>query len=159
MIITKRFITGASFLAMLAIAACGLTAEQITQDVVTDAQVLGTGLAADSAAFSELGASPATVSTIQGDLADLNTEASALNTSLTTTAAQPIVTKIEGDLNAVVAATATISNLPTSLEMKLEAAEVLLPIIEVGVNLATPTAGAAMNQMTPAQALAILRAK
>ena len=45
---------------------------------------------------------PATIATISAALTALNTESKALNASLTTTAAQPVVTQIESDVNAVV---------------------------------------------------------
>jgi hypothetical protein len=43
------------------------------------------------------------------------------------------------------------------VSLAFQAAEVLLPALEAGVNMAVPV-GAAANTMTPAQAIAILKA-
>jgi hypothetical protein len=154
----KRAIAGVSVLALLAVTACaGQTAAQVTQTVVSDANTLATGLAAELPALAALpGANTVAIAKIEADVADLQKADAALSASLTTTAAQPIVQQIEADVNGLVSVGATLP-LPASVSLAFQAAEVLLPVLEAGVNMAVPV-GAAANAMTPAQALAILKA-
>jgi hypothetical protein len=158
MTIFKRAIAGVSVIALLAVSACaGQTGNQVAQTVVTDANTLATGLAAELPALAALpGANTAAIAKIKADVADLQKATSALSASLTTTEAQPLVQQIEADVNALVAAGATLP-LPAGVSVAFQAAEVLLPVLEAGVSMAVP-AGAAANAMTPDQAVAVLKA-
>jgi hypothetical protein len=154
----KRAIAGVSIIALLAVSACaGQTGNQVAQTVVTDANTLATGLAAELPALAALpGANAAAIAKIEADVADLQKATSALSASLTTTQAQPLVQQIEADVNALISVGATLP-LPAGINVAFQAAEVLLPVLEAGVNMAAPV-GVAPGHMTPDQALAILRA-
>jgi hypothetical protein len=73
-------------------------------------------------------------------------------------AAQPLVTKLETYVNAFVSAAAGIPLLPPSIQLALQAASILLPVIEVAVGLVLPSAPkASAATMTPAQARLVLK--
>jgi len=73
----------------------------------------------------------------------------------TTATAQPVVSRVEADVNAVIAVLAGLP-LPAPLPTVLEAASVLLPIIEAAVGMTT-LVGITPATMTPRQARAALR--
>jgi hypothetical protein len=158
----SRFLKLVPFVAAVAVAgmltACaGQNAAQVTQLAATDAQTLAAGLQAELPAIESVpGVSASTVSLVKVALSDLQTEAAALSTSLTTTEAQPVVQKIEADVNAVVQAASGLPGIPPAVTSVLQAADVVLPIIEESVGLITNVVGS--PAMGPAQALVILHA-
>ena len=98
----------------------------------------------------------ATASSATTLLAEAIGVAKSISASLTATAAQPLVRQVEADVNAAIQALASLS-LPKSVSAVLQAAQVLLPVIETAVGLMVPAA-ATPNAMSPAQARAILKA-
>lgn len=154
----KRALVGVAALALLSMSACaGQTAAQVTQTVVTDANAIATGLAAELPALAALpGANTVAIAKAEADVADIQKVSSTLSTSLTASQAQPVIQKIEADVNALVAVGATLP-LPPQVATAFQAAEVLLPVLETSVNLVAPV-GASPNAMTPEQALAVLNA-
>ncbi len=101
------------------------------------------------------GLSTAAIDTATQAIMDLQAAADAAATANTIAAARPVVTRIAADVNAVIGALSAAS-LPDALTHVLQAASVLLPIVEAAVGLAAP-AGAGTGVMTPAQARAALR--
>jgi hypothetical protein len=89
-------------------------------------------------------------------LADLSKVAAALSSASSPTAQQSVAMQVEADVNAIVAAVGSL-NLPAPAGPAITAAEVLLPLIEGGLNVAAAAAPAS-GPVTPAQALAILKA-
>lgn len=144
-----------AFGAVGALAGCAtLTAAQVTTQVVQDVNTVAVGLSAEIPALQSLNVIPAAVATVATTLInDVKTVAATISTSLTTTAAQPLVSKIEGNVNALVTLLASFP-LPTNISLVLKAAVVLLPVIETSIGLVVPAA--ASKTMTPAQARQIL---
>ncbi len=128
--------------------ACASTSD-IPATVATDAGLIASGLAG---AFASVSAVPSAVTTA---LSDMASAAQALGSADTTAAAQPLVQRIEADVNAVVAAVAALPGLPAGVSTAITAAQVLLAVIEAGVNLVV-SASAAPGTMTPAEARLIL---
>ena len=122
----------------------------VPANVATDAGLIASGLAG---AFKSVAAVPGAVVTA---LSDLASAAQALASADTTAAAQPLVQRIEADVNAVVAAVAALP-LPANVSTAITAAQVLLAVIEAGVNLVV-SASAAPAAMTPEEARLVLAA-
>lgn len=101
------------------------------------------------------GLSAAAINTATQAITDLQAAADAVAAADTIAAARPIVARIASDVSAVIGALSA-ANLPEALTRALQAASVLLPIIEAAVGLAA-SAGAGISTMTPAQARATLR--
>lgn len=101
------------------------------------------------------GLSTTVIDTATQAIVGLQSAADAVATADTLAAARPIVVRIASDVSAVISALSAVE-LPEALSRALQAAAVLLPIIEAAVGLAAP-AGAATSAMTPAQARAALR--
>jgi hypothetical protein len=158
MILFKRAIVGVSVIALLAVSACaGQTAAQVTQTLLTDTTTMAAALKAEMPAIQAVQGIPAAnVAQAQAALADLQSVAGMLNTSMTTTAAQPVIQKIVADVTTFNDAVLPFAG-ATPVAGILEAANVLLPVLEVAVNLVSPV-GAAANSMTPDQAVAVLKA-
>jgi len=97
---------------------------------------------------------------IDASVADLQAVAKAVSMAASsTTAEQPLIQKIETDVNAIINGLAGVP-LPIPLSSIIQAATVLLPIIEAAVNLAVsaPAKARAMAvPMSPDEARAILR--
>lgn len=131
-----------------------LTAAQVTAQVVQDVNTIAVGLSAEIPALQALSVIPAAVATSAITLInDVKAIAASVSSSLTTTAAQPLVLKIEGNVNALVTLLASFP-LPSQISLVLKAAVVLLPVIESAIGLAVPAA--ASQSMTPAQARQVL---
>ncbi len=118
--------------------------------VVSDAGLIAAGLAG---AFKDVSAVPGAV---VAALTDLASAAEALADADTIAFAQPMVLRIEADMNALVAAVGALP-LPANAASAIQAAQVLLTVIEAGVNLLV-TASAAPGAMTPQQARLVLAA-
>jgi hypothetical protein len=118
--------------------------------VATDAGLIASGLAG---AFKDISAVPGPAAVA---LADLASVAQALGDADTIASAQPLVQRVEADVNAVAAAVGALS-LPPSAASAIQAAQVLLVVIEAGVNLSV-TASGARGAMTPEQARLVLAA-
>lgn len=122
-----------------ALAACstlqGLSAQGIAQQVVTDAGLVAAGLAAIAPNLKSLPA--ALVTTIEGVAKDAAQAASDLVANMSATVAQPLVQRIEGDVETVVKDLGTfVSNV--SVSQIVSDVETVLPLILTAVGLALP---------------------
>lgn len=104
------------------------------------------------------GVPPATLTQIGGYITDMQSVAAAISNAASASAALPSVQQLEADVNGAVSAAAALGSLlPPPVSTALQAAAVLLPVVETGVGLVVnavkPTTGATM---TPAQARGIL---
>lgn len=146
----KHVLAGASALVLALLAGCATTQTPATvaNDVALEAQSL-------SAVIPQLTAAGVVVPVKATDaLADLHNVAALIAATDSVGAAQPLVIRVEQDVNAFVGAMAGMP-LPPPIPTVLQAAVVLLPIIESEVNLVVP-AKAAPSGMSPAQARLVL---
>lgn len=146
--------------AALALYGCA-NANQIAATVAIDASTIATGLQGALANISTLNISGLTADKLQTvglALAGLKSVATALALATTNAQAQPLVQQMETDLNAIVGALAALP-LPPQISVALQAAAILLPVIEaaIGMVLPPPTAPATSAAMTPDQARLILQ--
>jgi hypothetical protein len=93
-----------------------------------------------------------TITELAGYVDDLQRVAAAINAAASASEALPSVQQLEADLNSIVGALATFP-LPPNISTVLQAATVLLPVIEVAVGIAVPPQA---GPMSPAQARAVL---
>lgn len=110
---------------------------------------------------SVTGVSAGIMEKVSADVADIQAVAATLQTTSTANAAQPMVSRIEGDVSAVLGALAGIP-LPSPIGQVIAAVNVLLPVIETIVGVVVPSGAAnkaAAAHMTEAQALAVLGAR
>lgn len=149
---------GVSMGAVALLAGCaGLTASQVTQKIVTDIDLVANGLAKTIPTIQGLPSQyQPKVNKIVTDIGYIRGLTKSISSSMSATAAQPVVSQIVNDVNAVLSAAAALP-LPAPISTILLAASVLLPVIEVGVGLPV-TASAPKTSMTPVEARAILRA-
>jgi hypothetical protein len=138
----RRFLTGTAIgTAGLALAACanlkGLTAQGIAQQVVADAELVANGLAA---VVPNLAGVPAALVTVIENVAkDAVQAANDLSATMTATAAQPLVQRIEADVQVVVKDVAGfVSNVKVS--QIISDIETLLPLVMTAVGLVVPAA-------------------
>ena len=137
-------------------------ANQIAATVASDASLIATGLQGALANISTLNISGLTadkMQTIGLALVGLKSVASALALATTTAQAQPLVQQLETDLNAIVGALAALP-LPPQISVALQAAAILLPVIEAAVGMVIPTprpTAPAPQHLTPDQARLILQ--
>ena len=139
-----------------ALAACQPGSTLTPAQIVTDAQNAIAALAGSLQAVIQVspGALPAsTLTTINNALAAANKVLGSLSTSLTATAAAPIVQQVEQAINTVVADAASVPLIPPPFSIALAAASVVLPILETFVNQFLPAPAA------PAKASVTARAK
>ncbi len=151
----RSLFAGFSGASLLALAGCaGLTGQQVAQKVVTDVELIASGFAK---ALPTVKAIPASTTTlVVGYMNEAVTLAQGISSSLTQTAAQPLVGKIVNDVNAAIQAAALLP-LPPPIQQMFAAVGILLPILEVGVGLPV-TVSAPKTGETPAQARAYLAA-
>lgn len=125
------------FLASCSLA--GLTPNQALQQVALDAQTIAASYKAMLPQLATIEKIPAaTVAKVGQYIADIQAIAASLAIATTTSAALPSVQQLEADLNAIVAALAGLP-LPPAIGLALQAAAILLPVIETSVGLvATP---------------------
>lgn len=128
----------------------------VTPSTINDVNLIATALRALMPQLGLVtGLSTTVIDTATQAIVGLQSAADAVATADTLAAARPIVVRIASDVSAVISALSAVE-LPEALSRALQAAAVLLPIIEAAVGLAAP-AGAATSAMTPAQARAALR--
>lgn len=132
------------------------TATQVSsalQAAASDANIIATGLKADLPAIATIqGVSPATVASIGALVADIQTISSTITAASSATTALPSVQQLEADFNGIASALSALP-LPPQVASVLQAASVLLPLIEMSVGLVvSPRA----ESMTPDAARAIL---
>lgn len=145
----RHFLTGTGALLVVTLNGCAGSSD-VPVSVVSDAGLIAAGLAG---AFKDVSAVPGAV---VAALTDLASAAEALADADTIAFAQPMVLRIEADMNALVAAVGALP-LPANAASAIQAAQVLLTVIEAGVNLLV-TASAAPGAMTPQQARLVLAA-
>lgn len=129
-------------------------------NVTTDVNDIAGAFAKELPAFSTIkGITPQIISDVTAKIDEMQAVDGALTQAASTTAAQPLVQKIEADVNAVVDAVALLP-LPPAIAAIFQAATILLPIIEASVGLMiTPAAAAKAKavRMSPDEARAVLR--
>jgi hypothetical protein len=117
----------------------GLTTNQVLSQAAADANAIAQGLKNILPQIGALaGVSPATVATVGQAIADIQTVAAAITGATTAGAAQPSVVQLETDLNAIVAALASLTVIPPPISTALMAASILLPLIETAVGMVVP---------------------
>jgi hypothetical protein len=145
----RDVLIGSSALFVAALMGCAQSSD-VPATVATDAGLIASGLAG---AFKDISAVPGAM---MAALTDLASAAQALADADTIESAQPLVQRIETDVNAMVTAVGALS-LPANAASALQAAQVLLVVIEAGVNMVV-TASGAREAMTPEQARLVLAA-
>lgn len=155
-----RFAKAAGAALFIVLAGCSTTSTPTAvQTAAADVGDIASGLAAIVPQLGSVtGLSAANQQTIETAVDDLQSAATALQSASSITAAQPLVERVEADVNAVVDALAGMS-LPGTIGEVVDAAAVLLPVIETAVNLvaASTTPTASDVTMTPGQAILILK--
>ena len=156
---TRRAILGATVFAPVALAGCATLSgnpNQIAAQVLNDANLIASGLANALPGLQASKVVPAGVmAQAQALVGKIQASAASMSATISKNSAQPIVTQIEQDVNAFAALLAGLP-LPPPYAQVVQAAVVLLPVIEIGVGLAVP-AGAS-HAMTPAEARLVLKA-
>jgi hypothetical protein len=122
----------------------GTSGATISEAVVTDIKLVGSGLTGAMAEFEAVtGLDAALVTTIEGYITSIQTAASSIATTVATNIAKPIVTQIAADFEAMKTELETVT-LPEAVSKILAAVETVLPFIEAGVGILTAaTVGAA----------------
>ena len=126
------------------------------QQAAQDVSLIASGLGSATLSLTGL-VPPATLATIQKALTEINQVATLLGQAPTAAAGAPLVQQLEGSINAIVGATATLQ-LPGKWNAALAAVQVLLPVVEIAVGLVTPPR-MARTAMTVEQARATLAAR
>lgn len=145
---------------VIALGACQNFSGIATQ-VASDVGLIATAFQAALPNFAKIvGISPTQLATINADVTDLVQVSGEIAKVAGDNQAQPLVQRVEGDVNGIVGVLAGLP-LPAPISTALEAAGVLLPVIEAAVGLVVtpPTATAlyaAHSHMTPDQARAVL---
>lgn len=152
----RTLLAGATALAATTLAACA-TGTPTPATVAQDVTLIATAFTKVLPNFVSIaGISSATTATVNQAIVDLQAAAAAVSGADTTVSAQPVVARVEADVGAVIAVLAGLP-LPGPISTVLEAAAVLLPVIEAAVGIAA-AAGTAPGTLTPAQARAALQA-
>lgn len=155
----------ASVSAAAMLAACAAldpnnTPQQNLAQVVADVSSIATAFGKALPQIQALNLSEDIRARINASVANLQAVTVAVAAAATsTTAEQPLIQKVETDVNAVVDALAAIP-LPVPLSSIIQAATILLPIIEIAVGLVVPAqakARAGAIPMSPDEARAVLR--
>jgi hypothetical protein len=113
------------------------TVATVSADVSLVAGGLQNALKA-AAAVPNLNIPTDTLNIAQASLAGLQGAAQSIAGASSTAAAQPMVQQVETYVNAFVGAVSAVPGLPDSVRAYLQAANVLLPVIEIAVNMAVP---------------------
>jgi len=149
---------GAGALAACAAIDPNATPQENLANVVTDVNDIAGAFMKVLPQIAAINGVPTSViATVTSAVDEMQVVAQALSkAALSTTAAQPLVQKIETDVNAVVDAVASLP-LPSSVSSVIQAASILLPIIEAAVNLSVTTPAVKASSMSPDEARAVLR--
>ena len=145
----------------MALAACSAgqiaKVEKVSGQVVSDVNIIASGVSAILPGLSALGSVGSGVASAVGALvADAKSAAGAVSTALTTVAAAPFVSTVSADIKAVTTALSGVS-LPSSIAGVLAAAKSLLPLVESAVGIATAVL-AEPGGMSPEEARMVLAA-
>lgn len=140
---------GSAVAAVIVLAGCSNFAS-VEQTVGADANLLASGLSTSLASLAALkgipGLTPDVVAKVQTALGAVQAIAAALQNAGSQAQGQALVQQLETAVNTIVAAL-TVLPLPPQILLGVDAAAILLPIIETGINLA-------INAQTQAQASA-----
>lgn len=151
----RTLLAGAASLVATSLAACA-TGTPTPATVAGDVNLIATAFAAVLPSFASIpGISAPTTASINQAIGDLQVVATAIVSAATTAAAQPVVRRVEVDVNAIIAVLAGLP-LPAPISTVLEAALVLLPVIETAVGMTT-LVGITPATMTATQARTVLR--
>lgn len=151
----RTLLAGATALAATTLTACA-TGIPTPATVAQDVTLIATAFAAILPGFASIaGIGSATTATVGQAIVDLQAAAAAVSAADTTVSARPVVTRVATDVGAVIAVLTGLP-LPAPIATVLEAAAVLLPVIEAAVGIVA-RAGTAPGSMTPAQARAALQ--
>lgn len=137
-------------LVVLGLAGCSSTTTTPAQ-IVTDVQNAVSALASSFHTIIQQAPNAvpaATAATITSALAQASSVLGSLSTNLAANVAAPVVQQVEQAINTVISAAAAVPLIPAPFSTALEAAAVVLPVIEAWVNsiLPAPTpAPAALN--------------
>jgi hypothetical protein len=146
----RGFLIGA-----LALGGCQLPDATTMADVVQKTKALADGLAGILPALGAVaGIDPKVVAEVGGYIANIEALATAIAGASTRGAAQPLITQIEGYVNAILGVLVMVP-LPPPLPMILQAAAVAVPIIEGLLGMAVKPS--APRTMTDMQVFNILR--
>lgn len=145
-----------------ALAGCTVTpTETVLSAAINDVEAIAVGfLGVLPQMGTIIGLSATVIAEIGAAVGNLQTLAAQIKLVTGTFAAQPIVQQVETEVNAVITMLAGLP-LPPPVQIALQAASILLPLIESAVNLAvlpTVTARAERGRLTPEQARNVLRA-
>lgn len=157
----KIILAAAAALLMTSVTACtpdGQLSNQAVSVVAQDVAIIANGLQGTIPALNAAGVIPAEkVAGVSQAIANLQALSSALATTASLSAAQPIVQQVELDVNAIVSALVGIKGLPQNVTLALVAAQVLLPVVETAVGMVISTPPKAVHYaMSPNEARAIL---
>lgn len=151
---SRRLFAALLFAPALAMFACSTTSVTAAlKQAASDANIIATAI---SNALPQLatvqGIPPDSLTKAASFVVDIQRAAAAISAASTAADAQPSVQQLEAGFNALVGVLATLP-LPPQVATVIQAANVLLPVIEIAVGMAvTPKAGA----MSPDQARAVL---
>jgi hypothetical protein len=155
------------FAGVAAAALAGCSASQLAASLpqyAEDAQTIAAGLQASLVQLQSVPGIPAaSLAQVSAAIADMQKMAAAISAASTASAALPSVQQLEADVNAVASTLASFSAImPPQIGIAVQAAAVLLPVIETGVglvvNAVTAPAPATAAAMTPDQARLVLKA-
>lgn len=139
----------AAFIALAGCSTSGTTPAQIVTDVKNAVSALASSFSTVLAQAPNA-VPPATAATITSALAQASSVLGSLSTNLAANVAAPVVQQVEQAINTVISAAAAVPLIPAPFSTALEAAAIVLPVIEAWVNSILPA---------PAPAAAALKAR
>jgi hypothetical protein len=143
-------------LAAAPLAACaGVSLQTVASDVSIIADGMK-GVLVQLGALSIPGLTPQLMAQIGGYVADLQSVAAVISGTSSVDAAKPLVAQVETLVNAIVGALAVLP-LPPPISTALQAAAILLPVIEMALGMVTGQPKAKAGAMSADQARMVLR--
>lgn len=165
----RRLLMTAMTAGCFVLAACsGTSTNTAVAQAASIVSTIAAGLAGAAPSIELLmGASSTNATKVANAIADMQAVSKSLSAAASTTAAQPLVSEMETDINAVLAVAATVPEcgtpnapalcLPQDVELSLQAAEVLVPTVETVIGMTvTPAASARAKTLPISQNEAIL---
>jgi hypothetical protein len=156
----RRLLLGLALASPLLLAACNLSAAQVSSEVVTDSNLIAGAFKTAMTELESSGLSAATVATASTYINDALSVEAGLSASMVATAALPVVQQFLADVSATFN---TLNPLPISAALRtiIMSAETLIPVIQIAAGiLLTPSqkAKAVSTGMSADQARLNLRA-
>jgi phage-related protein len=122
------------------------------QKILDDISTIADGVTAVLPVVTTLkGVSNSTANTVSTVVADLKAVSSAVGGIITTTAALPLVQRLEAGIGSVISVLQNVS-LPSSVSRLLADAATLLPVVKTAVGLLVPAAGGPQGDVPGARA-------